>query len=542
LRGLQEGYRLSLTPAWLRFRAAAQAPRLAQRAALLRVLSGAEGTRFAQDHGLERVRCFEDYQAAVPIRDHEGHRPYLERAVQGEPRVLTAEAPRLFERTSGSSGVDKLIPYTPALLREFAAATGPWLHDLYTRRPALRDASAYWSISPLTRRAERTPGGDRIGIEDDAEYFPKPVRRLLRVLLPVPPSVAQLPDVAACRYVTLRHLLADPCLGLLSVWNPSFLTLLLTFAQEHAEALADDVAHGTLTPPAPLPAEAPAFGPFAPDPEQGAAIRAAFLGAGPPDLRRVWPRLSLVSCWTDAAAAGPLAALRPWLPAGVEVQGKGLLATEGVVSFPLLGHEGGVLAVASHLLELQPVDDLEARPVLPHQAEVGGVYRPILSTGGGLYRYPLGDAIEVIGRAYATPRVRFLGRIDGVSDLRGEKLAPAHVEAALDAALAPLGPLPFRLLAPGAGDPPSYVLYLEGANDTAGLAEDLDRRLQANHAYAYCRELGQLGPVTVRAVTAGQARYEEALVARGQRAGDLKPPGLHRGDFWGAVYGSQAIP
>ena len=49
--------------------------------------------------------------------------------------------------------------------------------------------------------------------------------------------------------MTLRILLADPCLGLISVWSPSFLTLLLEFAREHAQRLAEDVAGGTLRPP-----------------------------------------------------------------------------------------------------------------------------------------------------------------------------------------------------------------------------------------------------------------------------------------------------
>ena len=434
----------------------------------------------------------------------------------------------------------KLVPYTPALLSEFSAATGPWLYDLLTRRPALATCSSYWSISPSGPRGRLTEGGTRIGFEDDTEYFPAPVRRLLRQLLPVPPDVARAPDVATCRYQTLRFLLADPNLGLISVWSPSFLTLLLEFAREHADRLADDIAGGTLRLPKSDGEDAHDSTPFElppPDAERAAAVREAFPSSGPLALQRVWPKLALVSCWTDAAARQQLPALLRLLPPSVEIQSKGLLATEGVVSFPLLGEPGAVLAVASHLIELRPTADPGARPVLAHEAELGGRYQPVLTTGGGLWRYPLGDEIEVVGRYGNTPLVRFRGRIDGVSDLCGEKLSPARVEDALSEALADArADVSFRLLAPTDGDPPSYTLYAEGRGDWTALEAALEARLRKGHHYDLCRKLGQLGPARVQSVDHGWERYERALMDRGQKAGNVKPSGLHSGQFWAGVF------
>ena len=53
----------------------------------------------------------------------------------------------------------------------------------------------------------------------------------------------------------------------------------------------------------------------------------------------LWPRLVLVSCWADAAASDSAASLRRRLP-HARLQPKGLLATEGVVSLPLLAGAG----------------------------------------------------------------------------------------------------------------------------------------------------------------------------------------------------------
>lgn len=526
-------YRATLAAAARRFALAANAPAAAQAERLAAVLARARGTAFGREHGLAGARTLADYQAAVPARGWDALTPWLDRTWQGEPDVLVPGAPGLFERSSGSTRAAKHVPYTPGLLAEFSAATGPWLHDLLSRRPALLGGSAYWSISPAGPRTERSPGGARVGLEDDTEYFPAPVRRLLRVLLPVPPEVARLPSLDACRYVSLLHLAADPRLALLSVWSPSFLLLLLDALEVHTERLAHDLARGTLSPPG---GAAPAALAPSARPDRARALREATRGGL--DLAHLWPRLALVSCWTDGPAARLVPALRRRLPPSVEVQGKGLLATEGVVSFPLCDR-GAVLAVASHLLELEPTD-ASGPPVLPHEAEPGRRYAPLLSTAGGLFRYRLGDEVEVTGRVAATPTVRFVGRLDGVSDLAGEKLSPGFVEAALAAALAEARvEAAFTLVAPLAAErPPCYALFVEPrrGDDPKRLAEALEGRLLDNPHYAYARGLGQLGPVVARPVTDGARRHEAALVARGTPAGAIKPPGLHGGDFWPDVF------
>ncbi|MBM3276086.1 MAG: GH3 auxin-responsive promoter family protein, partial [Candidatus Sericytochromatia bacterium] len=388
----------------------------------------------------------------------------------------------------------KYIPYTAALRREFQEATGAWLFDLWRNRPGLRRGGAYWSVSPAAREREFTPGGLPVGFADDTEYFDPLTRWVLRQLLVVPGTVAHVGDMAAVRARTIELLSAAPDLALISVWNPTFLTL-----------LTDEI---------------PDF-----------------------DAGRLWPNLELISCWTDAAAARFVPELAARFP-GVAIQGKGLLSTEGVVSIPLCGHPGAALAVTSHFLEFEPAGTeagaTRDRPQLAHELEVGASYGVVLTTGGGLYRYRTHDEVEVVGRAAATPLVRFTGKRDLVSDQCGEKLAAMHVEDIL-ADLLP-GGAKFAMLAPEAGPPTHYVLYVEQAKDRdAGrsypLAEDLDRRLRENPHYAYARDLGQLGLPRVVAVEEGQRRYLEGCEALGQKPGNVKPAALHRALGWSERFG-----
>ena len=48
---------------------------------------------------------------------------------------------------------------------------------------------------------------------------------------------------------------------------------------------------------------------------------------------------------------------------------------------------------------------------------------PFQGKGGGLYRYPLHDVVEVTGKVRDCPLIRFVGRDNQTSDLVGEKLS-----------------------------------------------------------------------------------------------------------------------
>jgi hypothetical protein len=425
-----------------------------------------------------------------------------------------------FERSSGSTAANKLVPYTAALLGEFSAATLPWLSDLYRSFPAMRGSTSYWSISPATRQAERTTGGIPIGFEDDTEYFGRLQRFALRRMMAVPADVARMSDIDSWAGETARHLVAATDLGLISIWHPSFFGLLF----DRIERDVDDLLRE-------LPAQ------------RAAAIRVRrermTLGEA------LWPRLTVVSCWADAAAARAVPALARALPQA-RVQPKGLLAVEGVVSFPLQ-HDGesiSVAAVTGHFLEFVDLDRPAARPRLAHELSPGAIYVPLLSTGGGFYRYRLGDAVRCAGFHHQVPILRFEGRIDQVSDLCGEKLNPRLVASAIDGAERAAGEaFTFALLAPmTTGTPLYYAFYAEGppASVIAAAGDRVERALMESHGYRYARTLGQLGPVRTVAVRDGAARYLRARAAAGQRAGQIKPSHLDASLDWAGVFGATA--
>ncbi len=479
------------------FRKALRDPQACQERLLLQYLRRNIDTAFGKQHGFATIRSVAEYQERVPLSDYDGHAPWFDRAATGEAGVLTRDPVRHFALSSGSTRAAKQIPYTALLQEEFCRAVAPWMVDLFRTRPDLALGPAYWSISPVAREATRTSGGIPVGFEEDSAYLGGIWKRLVDGMMAVPSGVRHIQDLEAFRHATALHLLRCRELRILSVWHPSFLELLLESLERDWDRLLGEL---------------------------GGRRQAELSRLGPQDTTGIWPRLGLVSCWGDGHAALGLEALRKRFP-GVTVQPKGLIATEAFVTVPYAGQMP--IAARSHFFEFM---DEAGTPRLVHQLETDREYSVVVTTGGGLYRYKLEDRVQVTGFLDATPSLRFLGKEDHISDLRGEKLSEGFVASAQKSVFQRHGLTPaFALLAPAeAGD--RYSLFIESERDLPDrLAVDLDEALQENPHYRYCRDLGQLAPVdAVRVPKDGYRRYVERCRSLGQRIGDIKPTALSR--------------
>ena len=511
----------SCLPEWRRFQGAANAIRETQAGWLAACLRGNQNSQYGQRHSFDTIHSPQEYQRRVPLTSYDDYTDQIARIGAGQPNVLTAAPVRMFELSSGSAAASKLIPYTDALKAEFQRGLAPWIYNLYTHIPDLQRGPAYWSVTPLVEGKRFTSGGIPIGFESDSAYLGPLGKWLVESALAVPDSVKLAPDVDSFRYQTLLHLLRHRDLRLISVWNPTFLTLLLDALKEFWDRLLDDIERGTSAP-------------HSPDPQLGHALRAC----SPTEPESLWPRLGLLSCWADGPSAPYAARLREIFPHAT-MQAKGLLATEAFVSFPLVGVEGSVLAIRSHFFEFM---DTSGECLLAHQIEKGKTYSVVITTGGGLYRYQLHDIIEVIGHWRQIPCIRFVGKADHISDWFGEKLDERFVAGVFEQVFAAhdLSPA-FAMLAPHNSGGFCYQLYIESKAIPTSLAKALDQALRENFHYDYCRKLGQIGPLQITQVTDGAQTYLYACHARGQRLGNIKPGVLQKTSDW-AVYFKTSCP
>lgn len=492
------------------------------------IVAANSDTAFGRQHSFHSVRSPEDFCTRAGLGDYDTFRPWIEGVAAGKSHLLTQEPVRLLQPTSGTTSAEKLIPHTPALRAQFQRGISSWLGDLFAKRPAVRRGRAYWSISPALGDARRTSSGIRIGFDNDAEYLNPLGRIFLRHLLAVPPEVTRLRDLHSFWHTTLLHLVAANDLSLISIWNPSFLTVLLGQLNDRCEELCRDLQNK--------------LGLHRRAAEVASIFRSTSSTAE--RTRQLWPQLALISCWSDAAAATPLAELRSLMPL-VEIQPKGLLATEGFVSLPLCDEPGAALAIRSHFFEFTSSGASTTR--LAHELQVGSRYGVVVTTAGGLYRYQLHDEIEVVGMRNECPLMRFVGKTDRTSDLVGEKLAEPFVREAISTACRRSGVEPrFALVAPLQANPPRYQLFLQAdaASRIDRVAQEVETRLEENPYYHHAIEFGQLNTLEVALIRQdvnAQQIYNEAVVDRGQRLGNIKPTALDRWPGWAALFAPVVI-
>jgi len=499
---------------------------------LLDLLKQNAATRFGTKHCFAHIRSVEEFQNQVPITGYDALAESIAAIAGGENGVLTADRVKLFQPTSGSSSATKLIPWTATLGREFRRGISPWLFALYHRKPELLLGTAYWSISPPAAAVEKRSQVP-VGFDHDAEYLGFFGKNLFSLVSAVPPELVHCRDMDEFKTRTLVALLADENLRLISIWSPTFLTTLLDDFMARRGEILDALSRSG---------------------RYRARQRAEFVrqvtqkATGQSSFERVWPKLQTISCWTHGPSELYAENLRGLFP-NTDFQGKGLVATEAFVSLPFHENKDPVLAVNSHFFEFQDTADEEL--FLAHELILGKTYRVIVTTGGGLYRNPLGDLVKVTGFIQDAPCVRFVGREGNVSDLFGEKLQGNFVEDVVRRALSQQDIKPrFFLLAPvtGAMPKPAYTLFLdtESILDAVVLQKQLEEELAENFHYGHCRHLGQLSEAKVFRINkdalSSEIVFQQEMLARGIKLGDIKAEPLDGHSGWEWRFRGRFVP
>jgi hypothetical protein len=497
--GLRDGARLAA------FERACADPAAAQDAVLGRILAAGAGTAFGRDHGFASITSAAGYARAVPVAGYERLRPYVDRAVGGEPGVLTAAAPRVFQRTSGTTGLPKLVPAPRAWCDEQAALTRLWVLRAVRDHAAAASGRVLVVTSPAVEdhTAAGVPIGSASGLA--GERAPWVVRRRLAV----PPAVALVEDPDERAFLTMRFALEHDVTAVATP-NATTLVRLAEVTRDHADRLLDALA------------------PRAPDRARALARAASRAGALLPRL--AWPRLALVGCWLGGSAgvhAGRLAAAYGDAP----LRDLGLVATEGRLTLPFEdGTPRGVLCVDTTYLEFTPDGAPDGSVTLrAHELEDGGRYGVVVTGSNGLYRYDLRDVVEVRGFHRRTPMVAFLRKHGDFVSITGEKVHVDQVQEAVRGAESETG-LPvwqFRLV-PYVDGLRHDLLVEVGEGVAAGRARDLaasfDRRLaELNVEYAAKRRSGRLGPPRLHVMRPGWAgRAARAELAGARREQQYK--------------------
>ncbi|MDE6857127.1 MAG: GH3 auxin-responsive promoter family protein [Alistipes sp.] len=425
-----------------------------------------ERTAFGHDHGLRAGMTYERFAEAVPVRDYDAFRPYVERMLAGERNVAAEGCARMFARSSGTtSDRSKYIPVTAEAL---------WRNHLR----GMRDVAAmYASEHPATRIFEgraltlggscRTEHGALVG----------DLSAIVISCLPQTAGWLRLPDVrtaltedfeakaaAICRECTRRNVTS---LAGVPSWNLALLRRILDYT-------------------------------------------------GCDNLLEVWPHLEMF-------AHGGMG-FAPYRAAFAEI-----LPSEDFRYMETYNASEGFFAMADDLSrdDMMLMTDYgtfyefrDGAATVPLEGvRSGGRYAMVITSCNGLWRYELGDVVEFTS---TDPyRIRLVGRTRQFINVFGEELMADNAERALAEACRATGAVaaeytaaPVYMTLHERGAHEWAVEFLHEPADTATFVATLDDALRRLNSDYDAKRRTTLAPPLVRALPRGT--FERWLRRRGK--------------------------
>jgi hypothetical protein len=456
--------------AYRHFNQALKSPKLAEQQLLEAICRDITQTEYGKHYQLPAKAGYEVFSSKIPIVDYDTLSPWIQNA-EHQQNTLTRDKIDFFEYTSGSMGHKKVIPYTKQLRRSFARCFQIEGFDLLDNGLQLNSMKMFMSISPQVSHIPQA------NLKEDSEYLDGFLQWLIKPYLTTQPNIRQLPE-EDFRFILALTLLAQEQLEIISIWSPSYLLMLLQVIEQRFDELQWYLSKGSFS-YKDVPISLPLL----------TRSRQQYLK----DLQKnyqsefIWPTLKLISCWKAGTSKRIAGILANKFPATI-IHGKGLLATEGPLTVPLVQAKGYVPMLQDIFFEF---DDGRQNILRLEDLRVDEEYEMIISQRSGLYRYRIGDSVRVTHFFEQTPCLEFIGRTKQICDLVGEKLNERFVMKVFEEepfARAQYLLLVPTLLASGQGkyylltDHPHLVLH----------TTSLDSLLSTNFHYQNARKMLQL--------------------------------------------------
>lgn len=517
---------------WRFEQALAEAPDVNE-AVLAELLRANAGTVFGQAHGFDAITSPAEYARRVPLRDYEGFRALVDRIADGEPNVLTAEPVRYLGLTSGTTGAGKLVPITASAQRRIIQ------HMVLTTRGVIARhvdgrAPGPGLLLMSSVLPKKTKAGIPIGTATAAGL--DRMGDMAKLIWSSPLPVFRVQSYRVALFLHLLFALARRDLSFLSAPFASALVDLLRLLEADGPRLVRALATGAIPAGLELEPEVRDALTLAPDAARAAEVEAALAPGLDGVVPRLWPALRYVM----GVMTGSFAVYEPALRRAVgelPVYTGLYAASEGLLGIALEPDSRAyVLDPTAMYFEFIPAaraDEAQPATVPLRHVRVGEAYELVLSSPIGLYRYRLGDVVQVAGFRGRAPVVEYSHRRGLLLDVASEKTSEPVMRDAVLAAARHWGTsvVDFTTRADVVSAPGRYEVYVE-AGELAALerngapAHTVDAALQlGNPGYQLLRSSGRLGPLVLHALEPGAFdALKAALVAQGASPVQVKVP------------------
>lgn len=461
----------------------AMEPVRTQSGVLRQLMEFGAATEFGRQHALHQVHGHADLVQAVPLRDYEGLRPYIERIITGDSDVLWPGRPLYLCKTSGTTSGAKYIPITRnSLPNHIGSARRALLaYMAHSARADFVDGRMiFLQGSPVLDTKGAIPTGRLSGIV--ANHVP--------------------------RYLLRNRL-------------PSFATNSIADWETKVEAIVTETMGEDLRLISGIPAWVQMY------------FERLLARTGKHSVKEVFPNFSLF-VYGGVNYAPYRSRMESLI--GASVPSVELFpASEGFIAYQDRSKEEGLLLVLDNgiYFEFIPTSDLgkpSPRRLSIAEVELGVNYALVLHTNAGLWGYEIGDTVRFI--SLAPPRIVVTGRTKHFTSAFGEHVIAEEVEGAMSDAMSiiacevteftvapqpsPVEGLPFHEW---------FIEFATAPSDMLRFAAALDAALQKRNPYYKDLITGKvLRPLVIRALPRGT--FAAWMKARGMNDAQSKVPRL----------------
>jgi len=343
-------------------------------------------TRFGLEHGFSKIKSIEDYKKAVPIRNYEAYKPYINQLREGQQNVLWPSRLKWFAKSSGTTDDrSKYIPVSKEALEECHYKGGKDLLALYYHQ--MPNAKVYSGKTLVLGGSSRINAFNEEGYTGD-------LSAIIIKNLPI--------------WVELRRL-------------PSREVALMDNWEEKIEMMARTAMDEDVTMIAGVPSWTMVL------------LRRIMELKGTDDISQIWPNLEL---YMHGGVS-----FKPY-----REQFKRIISSPGMNYAETYNASEGFFGIQDDLesddlllmldygifYEFMPMREYgksNPKTVLLEDVELGQNYALVISTNGGLWRYLIGDTVRFTSK-YPF-KIQVSGRTKHYINAFGEELMVENADIAI---------------------------------------------------------------------------------------------------------------
>ena len=515
--------RLKAKEAWNFFAELCEEPEKTQSEILHTILKNAEGCSYFKEHNLSVNDTPSEFRKKVPLNSWSNFLDASKKMQNGKADILFKGKPIAFLATSGTSGLEKLIPETEISLQSKMITEKIRRHFVFSAFPEIMEGK----ILPLVNKApaDKTPAGIPFGSASGLSTASS-AKELLNIVS-FPFSAFEIADQDTQDYVTMLFSIAED-VRLIVGNNIARMAKLTEIAKINALQICTDIETGTINNTLQIDAKTKEklTHLLKSNPERANELR-AILNRGDEFIPvNYWKNLVVIYTWLSGSIGNWVNSVKHLFGTDVTYFDYGYGASEGKFNIPHKpGISAGILALQGAFYEFIPYNKTgktesksDSKTLLAHQLKKGELYEMIVTNLAGLYRYNMHDIIRVEGFYKDTPEIVFVSKIGDVGDLVGERLAGSIVSRVIPKVLKQQAITVKHVCAVTKNTPPHYIFCIELSKnsfensakiDKTNMAILLDKEFQNEVGYKLMRRDNLLLPPEIKFMKPG---WQQALL------------------------------